>query len=251
MLLSLLPFFFFKSFSRYLYGCMVPLSLLAGLLVYTRENLARYRAWLTTGAVLSVIIAILLVFILLWFRGWQPVAIPAVLFIIAFSICWFRAVNLFQMAALSILLWLGLISMVYPAIGINRLPAGVTEMVKGEYVVMFAGPQPAMLPIVSGKGMRDTSKLASLPPAERDRCGGFLLFSPTKHFITAEHQLRELGHKWVELGRYHVLSSRGSWANIAHEDATTDDWLRAFTHRDLDSLATEIILVRSTAKECR
>ena len=63
------------------------------------------------------------------------------------------------MAVMSILFWLGIISMVYPALGINRIPDGVVEKIKGEYVVLFAGPQPAMLPIVAGVGMRDTSHL--------------------------------------------------------------------------------------------
>ncbi|MEN8712419.1 MAG: hypothetical protein ABF326_09510, partial [Arenicellales bacterium] len=59
-----------------------------------------------------------------------------------------------------------------------------------------------------------------------------------------------LDHSWAELGRYRVLSSRGSWLRISHEDATTEDWKQAFFNRDLDSLGTDIILVRSTAKQC-
>jgi hypothetical protein len=127
----------------------------------------------------------------------------------------------------------------------------LVEKVAGEYVVLFAGPQPAMLPIVAGVGMRDTSRLWSLPEDRRDSCKGILIFSPVKHFITARHQLQKLEHDWTELGRYRVLSSRGSWLRIAHEDATDEDWKRAFTDRDLDSLGTEIILVRSVARQCR
>ncbi len=51
------------------------------------------------------------------------------------------------MAVMSILLWLGIISMVYPALGINRIPDGLLDKVRNEYVVLFAGPLPAMLPI--------------------------------------------------------------------------------------------------------
>jgi len=117
-------------------------------------------------------------------------------------------------------------------------------------VVLFAGPQPAMLPIVAGKGMRDTSRLWLLPEKQRDSCKGILIFSPVKHFITARMQLDKLNHSWIELGRYRVLSSRGSWIRITREDATKEDWKRAFFRRDLDSLGTEIILVRSTARKC-
>ena len=250
LVLSILPFFFFKSFSRYLYGCMIPLSLLVSLLILEKENMSDYRAWLRSGSVLSVIIGATLIFSLLWFRGFQPVIIAPLLFMLAFILCWWRADNLLQMAFMAVLYWLGIVGMIYPALGINRIPDGLLEKVKGEYVVLFAGPQPAMLPIVAGKGMRDTSRLWSLPEEQRDSCRGILIFSPLKHFITARMQLDKLNHSWTELGRYRVLSSRGSWIRIAHEDATEEDWKRAFFTRDLDSLGTEIILVRSTARQC-
>jgi len=229
---------------------MIPLSLLVSLLIFEKENMSDYRVWLRSGLLLSVIIGATLIFSLLWFRGFQPVIIAPVLFMLVFILCWWRADNLLQMAFMSVLYWLGIVGMIYPALGINRIPDGLLEKVKGEYVVLFAGPQPAMLPIVAGKGMRDTSRLWSLPEEQRDSCRGILIFSPLKHFITARIQLDKLNHSWTELGRYRVLSSRGSWIRIAHEDATEEDWKRAFFTRDLDSLGTEIILVRSTARQC-
>jgi 4-amino-4-deoxy-L-arabinose transferase-like glycosyltransferase len=251
LLVSILPFFFFKSFSRYLYGCMIPLSLLATMLMFEKDRLIEYRVWLRTGAVLSLLIGGTLLFFLIWFRGWQAILIAPLLFMLAFTLCWWRAKNLLQMAFLSILLWLGIISMVYPALGINKIPDGVVEKVRGEYVVLFAGPLPAMLPIVSGMGMRDTSRLWTLPEDKRDSCKGILIFSPVKHFITARMQLDKLNHNWKEIGRYRTLSSRGSWLRIAHEDATAEDWKQAFINQDIDSLGTEIILVRSTARQCK
>lgn len=250
LIVSIMPFFFFKSFSRYLYGCMIPLSLLVSLLIFEKERLIEYRVWLRTGAALSLLIGGVLLFFLVWFRGWQPLLLAPLLFMLAFILCWWGARDLVTMALMSILFWLGIISIVYPALGINRLPDGVLEKVKGEYVVLFAGPQPAMLPIVAGMGMRDTSRLWTLPEDKRDSCDGILIFSPTKHFITARMQLDKLNHSWTELGRYKVLSSRGSWLRISHEDATFEDWKMAFLNRDLDSLGTDIILARSTAKKC-
>ncbi|MFV2004754.1 MAG: ArnT family glycosyltransferase [Gammaproteobacteria bacterium] len=250
LIFSILPFFFFKSFSRYLYGCMIPLSLLVSMLILEQHNLRRHRIWLRAGAVLSLIVGALILSLVIWFSGWQLILIVPILLMFAFILYWWHSVNLLQMAFLSALYWLGIISIAYPMLGINKIPDGLLERVKGEYVVLFAGPQPAMLPIVSGKGMRDTSRLWTLPEAQRDSCKGFLLFSPVKHFITARMQLDKLKHNWVELGRYKVLSSRGSWVRIAHEDATDEDWKRAFIERDLGILATEIILVRSTARKC-
>lgn len=250
LILSILPFFFFKSFSRYLYGCMIPLSLLVGMLIIEQQKLQEYRIWLRLGGGLSLLVGALLIALVIWFRGWQFFLIVPILFMLAFVLYWWRANNLLQMSFISVLFWVGIVGMVYPALGINRIPDGLVEKVKGEYVVLFAGPQPAMLPIVAGKGMRDTSHLWSLPAKQRDSCKGILIFSPVKHFITARMQLDKLNHSWTELGRYRVLSSRGSWIRIAHEDATKEDWKRAFLKRDLDSLGTEIILVKSTARQC-
>lgn len=250
LILSILPFLFFKSFGRYLYGCMIPLSLLVSMLIIEYRKPQEYRAWLRAGGVLSLLIGTFLIFLVIWFRGWQLFLIAPILFMFAFILCWWRAQNLLQMSIMSILFWVGIVSMVYPALGINRIPDGLVEKVKGEYVVLFAGPQPAMLPIVTGVGMRDTSRLWSLPELQRDNCKGILIISPVKHFITARLQLEKLNHSWTELGRYKVLSSRGSWIRVAHEDATTEDWKRAFSSRDLDSIGTEIILVRSTVRQC-
>ncbi len=250
LVLSILPFFFFRSFSRYLYGCMIPLSILGGLLLYEKENLKACRLWFRTGMLLSVILGVSLIFILVWFRGFQPIILIPVLLLIIFTVLWWQSKNIFRMAFVSVFYWLGIFSLIYPALGINRIPDGLVEKVKGEYVVLFAGPQPAMLPIMSAQGMRDTSRLWQLPEAQRDSCKGILIFSPLKHFITARFQLADLNHNWKELGRYRILSSRGSWIRIAHEDATIEDWKRAFLNRDLDSLGTEIILVRSTANQC-
>lgn len=250
LILSILPFFFFKSFSRYLYGCMIPLTLLVSMITLEQNNLSRFRIWLKSGALISLLIGALIVSLVIWFNGWEFILIAPMLLTLAFILCWWRSQNLLQMAFLSALYWLGIISIAYPLLGINRIPDGLLEKVKGEYVVLFAGPQPAMLPIVTGKGMRDTSRLWTLPEAQRDSCKGILIFSPVKHFITARMQLDKLNHKWTELGRYKVLSSRGSWIRIAHEDATDEDWKRAFIERDLGIIATELILVRSTARKC-
>jgi len=251
LLLALLPFFFFKSFSRYLYGCLIPLSIFAATLVYRPRTGADMRHWLRAGAVLSLLLGLALLGLVAWFRGFNPLLIAPLLFMAAFTLCWWRAGNLVTMALTAALYWTGLVGLVYPRLGINAIPTELPALVADEYVVLFAGPLPAMLPIATGRGLRDTSRLATLPAQQRDSCRGFLLFSPVKHFVTARAQLKELDHEWSELGRWRLLSSRGSWARIAHEDATTDDWRQAFRNRDLDSIGTEVILVRSRARECQ
>ena len=111
---------------------MVPLSLLVCFILYEKDKLPMYRGWLRTGAIVSLLIGAMLIFFVTWFRGWQLIIIPPLLFSLAFILCWWQGRNLLQMAILAVLYWLGIIGMVYPALGINRIPDGVLEKVKGE-----------------------------------------------------------------------------------------------------------------------
>jgi 4-amino-4-deoxy-L-arabinose transferase-like glycosyltransferase len=251
LVLSLLPFLFFKSFGRYLYGCLVPLALMAACMSFRMECMQRYRAWFRTGMVIAVLVGLIFILGVLWFRGFAPIMLLPIGLTALFIVLWWRADKLIVMALAAVLYWSSILSIVYPRLGINAIPEGVVEAVNGESVVLFAGPQPALLPMVAGTGMRDTSRLYELPDDILYRCRGFLIFSPYKHFITARRQLAELGHTIDPMQRYRILSSRGSWVRFAHEDATREDWINAFRDRDLDSLGTDVILVRAIHHRCK
>jgi 4-amino-4-deoxy-L-arabinose transferase-like glycosyltransferase len=251
LLLSILPFFFFKSFGRYLYGCLIPLSLMAACMSFRLDCMMRYRMWFRTGAVISLLVGMIFFVAVIWFRGFDLIMLLPALFTIAFALTWWRADKLLVMAFAAILYWSSILGIVYPRLGINAIPEGIVDLVQDEYVVLFAGPQPALLPVVAGKGMRDTTRLQKLPQEKLNGCRGFLIFSPHKHFITAHMQLNEMKYTVKPLRRYRILSSRGSWARFAHEDATFDDGVNAIRNRDLDSLGTDVILVRATAKQCK
>jgi 4-amino-4-deoxy-L-arabinose transferase-like glycosyltransferase len=251
LVLSIIPFFFFKSFGRYLYGCMVPLALLVACLTFRTDSMFQYKSWFRAGAVISLLVGVLFIVGVIWFRGFDLIMLIPVLLTMVFSVVWWRSDRLPTMAAVVILYWCSIIAIVYPRLGINAIPDGVIDLVKGENVVLFAGPQPALLPVVAGRGMQVTNHLHTLPENILDSCRGFLLFSPHRHFISAHIQLKKMDFLITPMRRYRILSSRGSWLRIAHEDATLDDWLDAIRHHDLDELGTDIILIRATKRSCR
>ena len=131
------------------------------------------------------------------------------------------------------------------------MPQAALELSRDENVVLYAGPQPAMLPIVTGRGMHVTNRLHTLPEAVLNDCRGLLLFSPYKHWVTAHGQFIDMGFDIQPLRRFRILSSRGSWLRFAREGAGVDDWLEAIRNRDLDSLGTDIILIRAVPGSCR
>ncbi|HBE93495.1 MAG TPA: hypothetical protein DDW55_13635 [Gammaproteobacteria bacterium] len=251
LFLSILPFFFFKSFGRYLYGCLIPLSLMAACMSFRLDCMLRYRVWFRTGAVISLLVGMVFFVAVVWFRGFDLIMLLPALFTLVFALTWWRADKLLVMAFAAILYWSSILGIVYPRFGINAIPEGIVDLVQDEYVVLFAGPLPALLPVVTGKGMRDTTRLHTLPEEKLNSCRGYLIFSPYKHFVTARSQLKAMESSFKPMQRYRILSSRGSWARFAHEDATFDDWMNAIRNRDLDSLGTDVILVRATAIQCK
>jgi hypothetical protein len=248
--LSLLPFFFFKTFSRYMYGLLVPLALIVSQLAYTSVELKNAKYWLRTGAALTLMIGIALILFVAWFRPIDPWMLIIVIPLLLFIYSWWQATNYKLMAVSAIIYWVSLTAIVYPRMGINDMPKGITETIRGEYTVLYAGPQPAMLPAALGKGLRATSRLWTLPSPVLENCRGFLLFMPENMLKMASTQMSDLDLGYSVLDRFKVLSSRGSWLYFTKEGTTLEDWKRAIRDHDVDSLGIDILLLRATPEHC-
>lgn len=250
LVLSIVPFFFFRTFSRYLYGVLVPFTLLAAILISNLPELRSARFWLRTGAFLSLLIGSTLTVFVFWFREIDLVLLLSLLPLLLFAYTWWKAASAFQMALAAILYWVSITAAVYPRMDINSLPEGSTDIIENEYTVLYAGPQPAMLPVATGRGLRATSRLWTLPPEVLDACNGFLLFMPENMLKMAQRQMADLKLKYTELDRYKILSSRGSWLYFTREGTTMADWKRAIREHDVDSLGTDILLLRAQPAQC-
>lgn len=251
LLLSILPFFFFKTFSRYLYGCLIPLSVLITTLLSHHSDIRVFKNWFRVSASISSLIGIFLFTLVLWFREFDLALFFSFLTIAIFIYVWWQARNPMALALTSVLYWFSVTVIIYPRIGINAVPAGVESLIKNEYTVLYAGPQPAMLPVVVKRGLRATSRLWTLPPEVLTSCNGFLLFLPENKLRMAKKQMGDLSLDHEELKRYKILSSRGSWARFTKGGTTLSDWKRAIQDIDLDSLGTDILLLRVNAKLCQ
>ncbi len=251
LLLSLLPFFFFKTFGRYLYGCLIPLSILITVLLSRYNDVSDLKRWFQAGAVISSLIGLVLFLIVFLFRGLDFTTGVAFIFISIFIYYWWQAKNPTALAATSIVYWFSVTALIYPRIGINAIPDGTENTIKDEYTVLYAGPQPAMLPIAVKRGLRATSRLWTLPPEVLTTCKGFLLFSPEDKLGMAKKQMSDLGMEYQTLSANRILSSRGSWARFTRAGTTFSDWKRALHQQDLDSLGTEVVLLRISPKHCQ
>ena len=251
LLLTLLPFFFFKTFGRYLYGCLIPLSILITVLLSHHNDVSVLKRWFQTSAIISSLIGLVLFLIVFLFRGLDYTTSFAFILITIFIYHWWQAKNATVLAVTSIVYWFSVTALIYPRIGINAIPVGTENIIKDEYTVLYAGPQPAMLPISVKRGLRATSRLWTLPPEVLTNCKGFLLFSPENKLRMAKKQMSDLELDYQVLSKDRILSSRGSWARFTSKGTTLSDWMRALHERDLDSLGTEVLLLRVSSKNCR
>ena len=240
-LASFVPFFFIKSFDRYLIGSLVPLAIF---LAFALPQInARWPFRL--GALLAIGLAGLLAAFTFWFGlgGWYWLILPAGYLLWA----WWQPRNKADTLAAPILFWIALLWGVFPAIGVNAVPESVVELGRKQPVAMFDGPQPALLPILSGQAHRHYARLdaSSLADLRQQRIP---VFVEQKDLARFQAELATAGFAARQLGSYQTLASHGSGLRFARVGATLADWKAAFAQRSLAPLLTEVFWFELAAR---
>ncbi|QEL63715.1 hypothetical protein OTERR_02390 [Oryzomicrobium terrae] len=228
---TVLPFCFIHTFDRYLVGSLVPFALILGFALARGE---RFPAWaLRLGAGLVLLMAGVFAAFAFWFHlgGWGWLLPPLALLLWA---AW-RA-DPRAMAAAMALVWLAFFGLLFPRLGINAVPDAVRALAADRPVLMFDGPQPAMLPILLGHPLRHTSTLDArdlAPPR-------LLIFVRAEDEARLREQARALGADLRTLGDYPVLASRGSGIRFTRDGAGKAQWLDAIRSRSLAPLESTV-----------
>jgi len=230
---TFLPFLFIKSFDRYLIGSLVPLA------VFLALTLPQVRArWpFRLGMLLALGLGGALAGFAFWFRlgGWYWLILPA----IYLGWAWWQEQALGHTLAAPAIFWTALLAGVFPALGINAVPGTVVELGRHQPVAMFDGPQPAMLPILSGQAQRHYGQLDKFDLSEL-AAARTPLFVEDKDNARFLDILRANGHAATQLGSYQTLASHGSGLRFARPGATVDDWKSALASRSLAQLLTTV-----------
>ena len=232
-LATFLPFLFIKSFDRYLIGSLVPLSIFLAL------NLPQVRVrWpFRSGMALALGLGGALAGFAFWFQlgGWYWLILPA----FYFAWAWWQERALAHTLAAPAIFWVALLAGVFPALGINAVPASVVELGRSQSVAMFDGPQPAMLAILSGQAHRHYGKLDKFDLSEL-AASKTPVFVEEKDIFSFKTALTVTNHQATQLGSYQTLASHGSGLRFARVGATSDDWKTAVTSRSLAPLLTTV-----------
>lgn len=247
--LTLLPFLMFRTFGRYLYGALVPMALLAAMVLRVPGGRGA-RVAARCGLLLVSVLAGLFAGAVWWFRGFAPALIVLVVAYGFFIVVWWRARAWFAMAVAAALVWTCLIGLVYPRLGINAIPERLLAAARERAVILYDGPQPALLPIALGRGLFQTNDLRRAPATLLQDCRGFLVFVPEESAPRVQGQLHELAFDYEVRDRYRALSARGSWIRFTRPGVTGADWRAALRTRDLDALGVDIVMYAARSRAC-
>lgn len=220
--LTLLPFFFINSFSRYLIGSLPALALLAGLGLERALPNQRFVWSRRFGSLIPLVLCSALA-LLLWrwqLPGWQPLLAAILVFT---GLWWWRGSSVAALILSSALLWMTTWGLAFPHLGVNAVTAEAVTLARDKPVVLFAGPQPALLPILLHKPLRQTSQLTGDLAAP-----GTLIAFRAEDQPRLEAQLAALKRKAVPRLEYQSLTSAGSGVRFNREGTGQAEWQAAW-----------------------
>jgi 4-amino-4-deoxy-L-arabinose transferase-like glycosyltransferase len=247
LMLSVLPFFFMRSFERY----MIPILPCAALLILVTLERVSPR----TRKILVILSALLLAIVALVFSLFGM---------------WFDLTYFSSMATVGMTLWLlwtacteihpqrpviaavwvftFILGILYPRLGVNRLPDNLPwDDLKASRVGIYSSySQPAMLSMRLGRSVE-------FPFEDRLNTYGFdgFIFTTRDQYRdparvdTLHHALRTAGIPYEEAGSYPVFFSRRTWIRFTDPEADRETWRTALRTRNLTPLKSEIVFVRT------
>lgn len=232
-LATFLPFLLIKSFDRYLIGSLVPLSIFLAISLPQIKMRWPFRL----GIVLALALGGVLAGFAFWFQlgGWYWLTLPA----LYLGWAWWHERALAHTLAAPAIFWMALLAGVFPALGINAVPATVIELARSQSVAMYDGPQPAMLPILTKQAQRHYGKLDKFDLREL-ATSKTPVFVEEKDIFSFKTALTASNHQASQLGSYQTLASHGSGLRFARVGATEEDWKAAFASRSLTPLLTTV-----------
>ncbi|MGB4673437.1 MAG: glycosyltransferase family 39 protein [Azovibrio sp.] len=239
LLATCLPFLLVRTFERYLVGSLVPLALL---LAWQMRNLEQLPTWpARLGMGISLVLGGLLAAFAWRFDlgGWY-FWLPTALYL---AWAWSRGRQRLHWLAAPLLYWIALLWGVFPALGVNAIPPQALELGKTRQIAMYDGPQPALLPILSGRPLQHWPRVEATQARQLMAADG-LIFTDRDDLPRLQRQLAEAGLAAQVEGGYRTLASAGSGLRFARKGATLDDWKRAWNTRNLDPLLTHIVWLK-------
>jgi hypothetical protein len=147
------------------------------------------------------------------------------------------------MAISATVLWMTLIGVLYPTLGINAIPSRIVEAVQGGTPILYKDQQPSLLPITVGRSL-NIAKTLQQSDLTSEASQAPLIFAQEEDAAALEEDLKRLGVSFERVDSYKTLSSKVAWIRFAREGATWNDWMLAARNRSLDAIKMTILLYK-------
>jgi hypothetical protein len=235
--LAALPFFFMKSFERYMLAVLPAQIVLCAEWLEAPSADAKTILMRLCGALLGLIaLAVCL------FAWWFKLALGAVLALVVLTglllVLIFRSAHPQWVAAVSALIFTVALGGIYPRLGINALPADLSTSLAAYPVSLFDPPQPSLLSMRLGRSLQIFERQRIRNPVDSPIEGEVVFVEGMQRpnffgLLQSQHlQSQEKGH-------FRSFYSRRAWIRFARPDATWEDWKTAWRTRSLESLKSQ------------
>ncbi|WFB34478.1 glycosyltransferase family 39 protein [Kiritimatiellota bacterium B12222] len=244
---SILPFFFMRSFERY----MIPILPCASMIiVWTLDQLRPLprRALLMLSTFLLSLVAVVLALFGLWFElsFWSSLFTLGLVLWMLWTACHKNATYKPLIGAVWVFTFsLGIL---YPQFEVNKIPNDLPwEELQTHPVGIYSQySQPAML------SMR-LQRSVDFPFEERlvnNGYNGYIFtthdqFDDPERVDTLSYALRSANIPFEVVGEYPVFFSRRNWIKFTRPDAGRSDWFTAIQKRDLSGLKSSVVYVKT------
>jgi 4-amino-4-deoxy-L-arabinose transferase-like glycosyltransferase len=245
-LLSAAPFFFMRSFERYMLALLPAQVALCAYWLETGP--ARTRQIVLQGCVLVlVMVAVAICAFAGWFKLAGAQVILTILMASSAVLLVFRRAHPQWVCFFSALLFTLALGGIYPHLGINALPKSFSIDLSRYPVSVFNPPQPALLSMRLGRSIQALDKAHWTDrPASRPPEIVFVESPQQQEFLelVAQHHLQA-----EEKGRFQAFYSRRAWIRFPRPGATWEDWKEAIRARSLEGLKSQFLYYLVTSKD--
>jgi 4-amino-4-deoxy-L-arabinose transferase-like glycosyltransferase len=246
-LLSAAPFFFMRSFERYMLALLPAQVALCAYWLETGPPRAR-QIVLQGCVLLLVVVAVAICVFAGWFKLASAQVILTVLMASVVVLLVFRRAHPRWVCFFSALLFTLALGGIYPHLGINALPKTFSIDLSRYPVSVFNPPQPALLSMRLGRSIQalDKAHWDDRPAASRPPEVVFIESPQQQEFLelVAQHHLQA-----EQKGRFQAFYSRRAWIRFARPGATWEDWKEAIGARSLEKLKSHFLYYLVTSKE--
>ncbi|UCD71353.1 MAG: glycosyltransferase family 39 protein [Syntrophobacterales bacterium] len=236
---SIIPFFFMKSFERYLMPIIPAASVLCANWLDEVEGILK-TSLLRISITLIALVAVFFCLAFIWFAHGLPITLMCLFFVgLMFWVTFARGDTHMAVGAVAVLLAL-IMGGLYPFMGINAMPRDLEKIVGHSPVVAYNSPQPSMLSI---RLKRSVVRIHKKDIHLLKHFDGFV-FMREIDAEGFEALARELDIHYEKTGQFKTFYARKTWVRFAREDATLDDWKKAIKMRSMEDLQPSIYYYR-------